>query len=313
MRKLLLIMLLSLLVFSYSNAQNLTASSAGLIQKADSLYEAKAYKESAFTYADAFKTNGWIAKTNDRYNAACSWALAAYPDSAFNDLQIIATSGNYINYDHIIADEDLITLRSDSRWAPLIKKVRENLYKAEANYNKPLVAELKDILKKDQTQRLEIDSVSRKFGYNSPQIEALWKEIGIKDSVNLIKVENILDKYGWLGPDIVGNSGSLTLFLVIQHSDQQIQEKYLPMMRDAVKNGKALAGNLALLEDRVALEEGRKQIYGSQIGRDVKTGKSYVRPIEDEANVDKRRASVGLPPLAAYARQWGIDYKLPKQ
>jgi len=141
----------------------------------------------------------------------------------------------------------------------------------------------------------------------------LWADIDRRDSVNLVKVKAILDKHGWLGPDVIGNSGSLTLFLVIQHADKQTQEKYLPAMREAASNGKAAPANLALLEDRVALEEGKKQIYGSQIGRDEKTGKFYIRPIEDEINVDTRRAAVGLPPLKDYVKQWGIIYVKPEK
>jgi hypothetical protein len=68
---------------------------------------------------------------------------------------------------------------------------------------------------------------------------------------------------------------------------------------------------LALLEDRVALGKGKKQIYGSQIHRDQKTGKYIVAPIEDEPNVNKRRAEVGLEPLQDYVKHWDIDYKLP--
>jgi hypothetical protein len=35
-------------------------------------------------------------------------------------------------------------------------------------------------------------------------------------------------------------------------------------------------------------------------------------PIQDEANVNKRRASVGLQPLEEYAKFFGINYVLPK-
>ncbi len=42
-------------------------------------------------------------------------------------------------------------------------------------------------------------------------------------------------------------------------------------MREAVKKGNANSSSLALLEDRVALRKGEKQIYGSQIGRDQET------------------------------------------
>ena len=83
------------------------------------------------------------------------------------------------------------------------------------------------------------------------------------------------------------------------------------MMREAVKNQKARPEQLALLEDRVALAQGKKQIYGSQIDQDPKSGKYSVAPIEDEPNVNKRRAAVGLGPLEEYVRHWDIEYKLP--
>jgi hypothetical protein len=141
-------------------------------------------------------------------------------------------------------------------------------------------------------------------------MKSLWNFIYEKDSINLIKVKFILNKYGWLGSDIVGEQGNTTLFLVIQHADLVTQENYLPMMRIAVKNGKAKGSSLALLEDRVALREGKKQIYGSQIVRDEATQKSYVSPLEDPENVDKRRAEVGLEPLAEYVIQWKIIWNV---
>jgi len=92
-----------LFLFKISTAQVLFPQQYMLlIQKADSLYGAKAYKESAFTYSAAFKANGWKAKTDDRYNAACSWSQAGYADSAFSNLMLIAGNGTYVNYAHVI-------------------------------------------------------------------------------------------------------------------------------------------------------------------------------------------------------------------
>ena len=133
-----------------------------------------------------------------------------------------------------------------------------------------------------------------------------------KDSVNLIRVTKILDEYGWLGPDIVSERGNTALFLVIQHGDITTQEKYLPMMREAVANGKAKGSSLALLEVRVAIRQGKKQIYESQIGREPETGRYYVQPLEDPDHVDERRAAVGLSPLAEYVRMWGIPWDVEK-
>ena len=54
-----------------------------LIRKADSLYQVKDYKNPALTFSRAFKANDWKAPSREHYNAACSWALANVPDSAF--------------------------------------------------------------------------------------------------------------------------------------------------------------------------------------------------------------------------------------
>ena len=62
-------------------------------------------------------------------------------------------------------------------------------------------------------------------------------------------------------------------------------------MREAVKKGNAKANSLALLEDRVALRRGGKQIYGSQVTRDSETNEYYVLPLIDPAkDVYKRQA-----------------------
>lgn len=78
------------------------------------------------------------------------------------------------------------------------------------------------------------------------------------------------------------------------------------MMREAVANKKASGSSFALLEDRVALGEGRRQIYGSQIGRHSDTGLYYVLPLDDPDKVDKRRGEVGLGLLADYVSRWDI-------
>ena len=286
------------------------AEYSGLVKKAYSLYNAKDFKASALTYSAAFKANGWVGISDDRYNAACSWALANNADSSFFQLHRIATKANYMNYEHITTDPDLNSLHNDNRWKPLLDLIQQNKDKAEANLNKPLVAQLDSIFTEDQKYRLQIDQIEKKYGWESNEMKAHWKIINKKDSINLIKVKSLLDKYGWLGADVAGNQGNSTLFLVIQHSDQGTQEKYLPMMREAVKNGKATGSSLALLEDRVALGQGKKQIYGSQIGRDNETKLYFVSPLEDPDNVDKRRAEVGLQPLAEYVNHWQIKWNV---
>jgi hypothetical protein len=276
------------------------------VKKAEGFYAAKQYRESSVEYGKAFASFGDKGRPDDRYNAACSYALAGLPDSAFKNLYRIAEKTGYSNLGHLKSDSDLESIHKDKRWEPLLAIVKANKDKAEEGLNKPLVAILDSIYQDDQSYRMQIDKIQEKHGRNSPEMKALWKTIGEKDSLNLIKVTRILDKHGWLGPGEIGRQGNNTLFLVIQHSDLPVQEKYLPMMREAVKNKKAMPSALALLEDRVALRQGRKQIYGSQIMQD--DNGSYVQPLEDPDNVDKRRAEVGLQPLSEYVKHWNMTW-----
>ena len=307
-----ILLLLLVIITNFSFGQDIPQEYSTLIRKAFSLYSLKDYKNSALTYSAAFKANGWKAKSSDRYNAACSWALAEKPDSAFFQLEKIASELNYSNYGHLITDPDLKSLYLDKRWESLLVMVKKNKENAEANLNKPIVAQLDSIYFEDQKYRLQIKEIEEKFGWESKEMKDLWTIIDSKDSINLITIKAILDKEGWLGADVVGEQGNSTLFLVIQHSNQSTQEKYLPMMRNAVKNGKAKGSDLALLEDRVALGQGKKQIFGSQISQNMKTQLYYIRPIEDPDNVDRRRAEVGLDPIADYVSYWQIKWDLER-
>jgi hypothetical protein len=296
-----LIPLLLLLCCSAIFAQSYKA----LVARADALYQGKDYAQSVSTYKDAFKMEE--KNPTDLYNAGCSAALAGDSRLAFKWLNLALKNG-WANVRHLKSDSDLTTLHDTRKWRKLVDAMQKEVDKREANYDKPLQTELLRILEDDQKGRQQIGDVEKKYGSKSPEMTALWKSIQEKDSINLIQVKAILDKYGWVGSDKVGGQANQTLFLVIQHSDLATQQKYLPMMREAVKNKKAAGSALALLEDRVALGEGRKQLYGSQINRDYDTGKSYVLPLEDPDNVDKRRASMGLGPLSDYVARWNITW-----
>lgn len=309
MKNVLFVLFVLVFLHTQSKAQ-VSEKYVQLVKEAWSLYTSKQYLKSAHMYSEAFAVRGGIESVSDRYNAACSWALANLPDSAFAQLFQIAQNGQYNNLSHLKTDNDLAVLHTDQRWNKLIELVKANKEKAEAHLDKPLVALLDSIYEEDQKYRQQLAVIEEKYGWESEEMKSLWKIIHEKDSLNQQNVKKILDERGWLGPDVIGHQGNQTLFLVIQHAEIETQEKYLPMMRDAVKKGNAKAASLALLEDRVALRKGNMQIYGSQVGRDQETGEYYVLPLADPDNVDKRRAEVGLEPLQSYLSNWGLTWNV---
>jgi hypothetical protein len=280
-------------------------------ERAKAYYEQQEYLKAATIFDSLFLITNGGGIVIDKYNAACCWALAGNKDKAFGYLNKIIIEDAYANADQMMHDTDLDLLHTDKRWQGLVRSVQQNKQKADARLNKPLANMLDSIFITDQTGRLMLDSIQNTFGWQSPQMDSLWKKIYLQDSANLIAVKSILDSRGWLGPEEVGQQGAMALFLVIQHADSATQVYYLPMMRDAVKHGKAAPQNLALLEDRVLTRKGEKQLYGSQVRTNPDNGLNEFFPIADEANVNKRRESVGLEPIEAYAKNFGIPYVVP--
>lgn len=302
-----------LLQLSYGQSKENQDNYSLFAREAWKLYEAKDYQRSAEKYKEAFDQIEGKAYPNDRYNAACSYALAGDIDNSFYHLLRLANSiTKYSNYNHLTTDGDLESLHKDKRWQELLAVVKANKEEIEKDFDKPLVALLDTIYQEDQSYRMQINAIEEEHGRDSEEMQHHWNLINEKDSINLIKIKKILDERGWLGPKIIGNQGNSTLFLVIQHADIETQVHYLPMMREAVKEGNAQPSSLALLEDRVALRQGNRQIYGSQIGKDPESGEYYVSPLIDPENVDKRRAEVGLGPLSDYVGHWDMTWDIEK-
>jgi hypothetical protein len=220
-----------------------------LAKKADSLYHAKAYPEAARMYTAAFKENNWKGYLPELYNSARAWSHSGNLDSAFRKLDRMITYGNIDDlkkYQSFPSELAFRPLKMDNRWQALLDKAKIRL-------SNPLIQQLDTIYRQDQKYRIMMDSVGKKHGFESKEAQHLWREMAAVDSINLIKVKTILNRYGWLGAQEVGQQANNTLFLVIQHADFASQVEYLPLMREALKQGKAEANQLALLEDRVAV------------------------------------------------------------
>jgi hypothetical protein len=118
------------------------------------------------------------------------------------------------------------------------------------------------------------------------------------DEKNRERLKEIVDKHGWPGRSLVGKDGAQAAWLVVQHAvaDLAFRKRCLDLIKAAPK-GEVEPKHVAYLTDRILVKEKKKQVYGTELN-----GKFAPEPIEDEANVDKRRAEVGLMPLAEYLK-----------
>ena len=157
--------------------------------------------------------------------------------------------------------------------------------------------ELLAMVEEDQAIRNEMI----KLGVDHPSKEVLAR-MEIIDRQNTLRIKTIIKEFGWPDPGLVGWDGSAAAFLLVQHADRQTQKELLPLMQKQYRMRNLSGPNYALFIDRVLVNAGKPQIYGSQLKpfAQWKAGEPAFYPIDDEANVDKRRAEVGLSPLAEY-------------
>ena len=146
------------------------------------------------------------------------------------------------------------------------------------------------------------DSLGKVFGYESVQFQKQNEIYHRNHDINEKKILEILDTHGWPDKQLIGEEGHLTICNVIQQSSIEIRKKYLPMMRNAVKEKELAPRLLARAEDRLATDRGELQIYGGQIKYYPETKRFNVWPIKDPEHVDRRRAEIGLEPMADFLK-----------
>lgn len=120
-------------------------------------------------------------------------------------------------------------------------------------------------------------------------------------------LENMFSRYGYPGYDLVGEKGEHSFWLMVQHCDQwpAFQEKVLTAMKPQVAKGKANPKNYAYLTDRVRINTGRKQVYGTQVTYNVDSCQALPKPLEDSLTVNARRKEIGLESIEEYLNLMG--------
>ena len=175
-------------------------------------------------------------------------------------------------------------------------------------------AELLALREADQAPRQRLVALLQRYDYQPPDslYRPLARAVQHVDSVNLVALEGLLAARGWPRQSEVGPWAASAAYLVVQHAPLEAQLRHAPALRAAVEAGEAEPAWLATLTDRILVRQGQPQRYGTQTCTAADGTRAFC-PIENEAGLEARRASVGLAPMAAYAREMGVPYPSPRR
>jgi hypothetical protein len=176
-------------------------------------------------------------------------------------------------------------------------------------------------IKAKVTQMVEVDQFLRKyfesplrFEYPPEEMSYLRSQINARsakyDREHANELKKILAQYQWLRISEFGDKTDRDAWLLVQHADHDpaFQSDVLKVLENMVTLNETNTSNYAYLYDRVASSfsdpsKQKLQRYGTQ-GKCTGPGTWEPHPVEDPANLDKRRATVGLPPESEYKKMF---------
>jgi hypothetical protein len=172
-----------------------------------------------------------------------------------------------------------------------------------------------EALRAELLEMFRVDQELRHKWMAAGDDQEIASQIRKVDQKNTARMKEIINTHGWPGKTLVGEDGANAAWLLVQHADEArpFQKRCLALMAAAGAE-EVSQSDLAYLVDRVRVGEGQPQVYGTQFWTD-ENGRFGPQPIENEALVDERRASVGLGPLVEYKKTMMDIYQKdqPKQ
>lgn len=142
-------------------------------------------------------------------------------------------------------------------------------------------------------------------GLSDPARAYAYFVIGSKgctvDEENTRWLKAQLSQGGWFTVSKYGADADMAAWLLVQHADRDVafQADVLRILEPFVATRETAQTNYAYLYDRVAVNGGRPQRYGTQ-GLCTAAGVWQPREVERPEKLDERRAAVGLGPEADY-------------
>jgi len=167
------------------------------------------------------------------------------------------------------------------------------LPKAEERLRLELLALVEDAAR----ARAALGAEGRPFDEDAPELDGICRR-------NLSWLAALVDARGWPGRSLAGEDGEEAAWRILQEGKDEpaLQRRCLLLLEKAAAAGEAPAIQPALLADRIRFFEGRPQLYGTTLDWNGE-GLLTAGALEAPAEVDARRAALGLGPLALAVEQ----------
>ena len=113
-------------------------------------------------------------------------------------------------------------------------------------------------------------------------------------------IKRLIREVGWIDVPRFGGKASGNAIILAQHSGElPLMLAVLPFIEKDFKGAGENSVMFAIVYDAIQGLLGRKQRYGTRLGKDAK-GEPLILPLEDPEHLEQIRKEIGLPPMADY-------------
>jgi len=259
---------------------------------ADSLYKSQKY-ENALPFYIKIVESDFHRRLDYMYIAKCFYETNNYQD-AKKYLQLAVEKGAHFN-----SIEDTIYCYDTTSYTVL----NYLAIKEFENYRSQLIEntksyfsnnEINELLSKELILRIELEQKLLEIKTKYPEIDSIEIQLNNIKIENQIALNSEIEKNGFPTIKTVGEKAVYAAFTIVQHSDHNVifQEKCLELMLEEYKNGEIPAVCIAYLQDRILINKGEKQIFGTQT---VEKKNKIIRKLTiDSELIEKRRTVMML-------------------
>jgi hypothetical protein len=206
------------------------------------------------------------------YNLSCSYLKSNFVDSSIFYLKILLTKYRIDPY--FAGDVTFMKIWGLDEWNKLLRVANDKYLLENINLFHPQIEfDLQKFKGEDQSS-ISLDSnIFRRLHF-----------------VHITYINEIINN-SEIFYKISKNGLEAILLFVIHENDLNIQKKYLGVFKKLANKSMVEWEDVCILEDKILIKDGKKQIYGTQWYYDLNTKKSEPYPIKNIRNIEKRRQS----------------------
>ena len=174
-----------------------------------------------------------------------------------------------------------------------------------------MTKKIKEMNERYHRYRAKSSEIYKEKGWNSQEMADNDVKIKADDKTNCMEARSLFYDYGLPTISKVGEELAHQFWLIVVqcNEDEAFQQSVLRQMYDAMGEGDYSTKDYAYLTDRVRVNRGKEQIYGTQVkyNEQKKTYEPY--DLKDVNSVDQRRLMMGLEPMKKYINKMNLKYE----